>query len=123
MLKNLYDLQDQQIGLNLGVEVDESIEFDIHAVSIEIYVSRDMLEGATYLRLNASIPIAKLPVRIESNGSWLITLKEIEEYLIKTYQENHFTVHYEEARSGAVISYNNYGDAKWHLHGITKGYS
>lgn len=117
MLKELYELQDRKQNLNLGQTVDSSLEFDLMVHSIDIFVPVE--NGIITQQINS----LELPFRLETNGSILITLKEIENYILSKIETHFFIVNYEDARSGAIFHYGNNHNRSWTLHSITNGYS
>lgn len=122
MLKDLYDLESRKRHLNLGQQVDNEIEFDLMVDSLDIYFRDTKIIDDERVQFTHYINDSALPLRYESNGSILVTLKEIEEYLINIKSITHFVVNFESPKFGAIFLYGNYG-AEWTLHGITNGYA
>lgn len=122
MLKDLYELETGKGQLPLGQQVDNEIEFDLMVDSLDIYFRDTRINDDEYVQFTHHINTSTLPLRFESNGSILVTLKEIEEYLISNQGITNFVVQFESPKFGAIFLYGNNG-AEWTLHGITNGYS
>lgn len=91
MLKDLYELKSRTLQLKLGEEVEETIEFDLMVDSVTIIIPATLDNNQSkpfFYHINA----LDLPNRHESNGSMLITLKEIADYIEKNQKIDFFTM-------------------------------
>ncbi|MEK4487968.1 hypothetical protein MHH81_20890 [Psychrobacillus sp. FSL H8-0484] len=121
MVRSIYEVQSRILGLSLGELVDENLEIDgmIDSLNVHFEVSDSFLQQGVY----HCISFNELPCRKEDNGSILLTLKEIAQYVKLKYNQERFSVVVETPRCGVIINYNNNAENNWTLHGITKGYS
>lgn len=109
--------------LKLGSQVDGFTEFDLMVHSIEVRAQQLIDLGTKLDQIHYIFDGWDLPVRMEDNGSILITLNEIAEYMVKDKGFDHFSLSFSDAFIGAILLYGNYHKDQWTLYGITNGYA